>query len=320
MKNSYEVLSPFFLRFTGLCVSVYLCILCVKLFILNPRYAYWQANAFLVWPIILSAFLLCVSFVMFIFSKMNYSRICLLNLYVLCCLKCVLFLLLINTRAYTLPNANMMLKIVLCFGFLFIFLEFLHAQTSNSFVREKSLLSGILGVVSCIVIFATLIFLISIRELSMLIYALPYLLYALYALRIFVFSLLGKEAKSSVLFQCSLLAFFFLISLFRIPSVGLSNKYTLDYIIFLEIFTIIAFTQHIALKNKQIPDDITTNSMRKLASHVLPMFCFLKNKVSYNNDLQSEEFPMIRGLFMLTLRFMYFAFLATNVATIWRGY
>jgi hypothetical protein len=64
----------------------------VKLFILNQKYAYWQINASLVLPIILGAFVLCVCFALFIFAKMNNSRIYLFNMYLLFCIKYILFL------------------------------------------------------------------------------------------------------------------------------------------------------------------------------------------------------------------------------------
>jgi len=315
MKNSYEILSPFFLKFTGFCVSVYLCILCVRLFILNPRYAYWQLNAFLVWPIILGAFILCVCFAMFILAKMNNSRVYLSSMYLLYCIKCILFLIILNTRAYTLINANIMLKIALCFGFLFIFLEYLHAQTSLDFFKEKTLLSGIMGIVSCLIVFAITVYVIYYDRLSI-VYILAFS--SIYALRILIFSIIGKETKSSILYKCFFISFLFLLSLFTIPAVP--NYNNLERIVVIE--TLIAFccTQLIPLKNKQTSEDITISPLQKLVSCFYPKLYYEEDKVVNSNVKHHQAFIMIKGMFMLALRFIFFALLATGVANIWRGY
>jgi len=320
MKNSYEVLSPFFLKFAGFCVSVFLCILCVRLFILNTRYAYWQANAFLVWPVILGAFILCVCFAMLILAKMSGSRVYLSNMCLIYCIKCILFLLIFNTRAYTLPNADMMLRIVLCFGILFIFLEFLHAQTSMNFIKEKTVLSGIMGITSCIVIFMAIAFMFSKDHFIMNLYILAYSLYALYALRIFVFTFIGKEAKSSILFKCSSVVLLYLWILLTRPMMFGGMYYSkFEEIIILETLITFCFTQLIPSKTIQTPDEYAVSSLRKLMLRFFYNFHYVEDKAGQSNGFQSGAFLITKGMFMLAIRFTIFAILATRVATIWRG-
>ena len=308
IKNGYEILSPFFMKVAGFCVSIYLCILSIKLFVLNPGYAYWQTNAFLVWPIILSAFILCVCFFMFIFMKANNSGIYLFDMYVLCCVKCILFLLVFYTSTRSLPDTNMMLKIILCFGFLFIFLEFLHAQTSRNFIGEKTVLAGIMGITFCIIpLMLTVVFFFF------------FAFYLLYAISIFILFLQGKETKSSILFQCSLIVFLLLLSSLMIPSVGSSsNSRILAYIMFLEIFAVLGCNQLIHLKDKQALGNVAISPLQKFISRSLPKFYCVEDKAVYRNNLPSEAFPMIKGGFMLTIRFTYFTLLAMSIATIWR--
>ncbi|MCL1941878.1 MAG: hypothetical protein FWG09_08030, partial [Synergistaceae bacterium] len=195
MKNDYEVLSPFFLKFAGLCVSIYLNILCLQLFLLNTRFidpnspSYQQINVYLIWAIIIGVFILCAFFFIFTFMKVDNSGIYLFNMYLLYYIMCVLFLFILKTRAGTVSNANMMLKIILCLGFIFIFLEFLHAQTSANFVRDKCILAGIMGITPCIVIFVIITYAVYYKRFYayyMPYHAVAYILYLLYALRIFV--------------------------------------------------------------------------------------------------------------------------------------
>ena len=321
MKNGYEILSPYFMKLVGFCISVYLCIISIKLFVLMPRHAYWQTSAFLVCSIILAAFILCVFFFMFIFIKTDKSKIYLFSLYLLCYIKCVLFLLVFNTRLHTLSDANIMLKIILCFGFLFIFLEFLHAQMSWSFIREKTVFAGIMGITSCVSIYAITAYMISETGLFTNLHMLAYILYASYAIRIFVFSLIGKEAKSSMLFKCSSLVLLLLWMSFTQPNViGGSNYNRIEYMVIMETFITFGCTQLFPSKKRQTPHDITINMKQKLTSRILSMFNCAKNNISYSNDLQAEKFPMIKGVFMITARFTYFALLAIFITIIfWRG-
>ena len=309
MKNSYEVLSPFFMKITGFCVSLFLCITCLQLFVLNPGYAYWQTNTLLVWLVIVAAFILCVLFFMFIFMKINISKIYLFSLYMLCGVKCVLFLLMFNMRLRNVSDANTMLKIILCFGFIFIFLEYLHAQTSRNFIREKTVLAGIMGIASCIISIFVLIAVKGNYSYNFLIF---YLFYALY---IFIFSLFGKETKSSILFQCSFITLSFILTPMTI-SYGAPINVTLVYIAPIEIFAVFCCTQLIPLKNKEEHNDTIINPLQKLTSRVLFKFHYERNSVSYSNNLQPESFPMIKGVLMLTFRFTYFALLAKFLAAI----
>jgi hypothetical protein len=181
-------------------------------------------------------------------------------------------------------NAGLMHKIVFCFGFLFIFLEFLHAQTSGTFIRDKSILAGIMGITTCIAIF-----IISYKSHFNAINTLIYLPYIMYALRIFVFSLLGKEDKTSMLFKCSFIAFVFLwVSLATPHSIGggdpsIINSFTL------KIYAVFGCTLLIPLKCKQS------------AEAILVLF----------------QNPFENGIYMLVIRFLYFVFLADGIATIW---
>ena len=313
MKNGYEILSPYFMKLAGFCVSIYLCIISVKLFVMNPENAYWHTNSFLVWSIILAAFFLCVLFFMFIFIKTDNSKVYLFSLYLLCCIKFVLFLFMFNMRLRTLSDANIMLKIVLCFGFLFIFLEFLHAQTSRNFIGEKTLIAGIIGTTSCIM---TIYILTTGRVSSFINFLIFYLFYALH---IFVFSLFGKKTKSSILFQCSFIAFSFVLTPMAF-SAGRHIDYSFDQIVLLEVLAVLGCTQLIPSKERQTPNDITISTKQKLASRILSMFSCAKNNISYSNDLQPETFPIIKGVFMITVRFTYFALFAKYFITlIWRG-
>jgi hypothetical protein len=281
----------------------------VKLFVLNPRYAYWKVSAFLVWPIILSALSLCVCFATSIFTKVEDSSVYLFNMYVLVCIKLILFLFVFFTRACTDFDANAILKIVLCFGFLFILLEFLHAQMSKTYIMEKTILSAIMGITSC----STPIVLMSILHVD---YSF-FIFYLLYALYIFVLSILGKETKSSILFQCSFIAVTFLLSPIVITN-GPSIKHELGYIVFLEIFAVFSCTQLMLLKGSRVP--VTKSFMQILTSCILPKFHCTENVVSCSNDLSSKALPIINGAFMLVIRLIYFTFLAISLATIWRDF
>ena len=318
MKNSYEVLSPLFMKLAGLFVSIYLCILSVKLFMLSPSQAYWQTNAFSVWPIILGAAILCVCFSMFIFSKkIDNGKICLFGMYVLCFIKCILFLLIFNMRLRTLSDANMMLNIVLCFGFLFIFLEFLHAQTSGNYIEEKTLVAGVIGIVSCIFALILVIYI----SLSGLFLPEFYLIFYLpYALHIFVFS---KIRKKVLIYNYGLFTLMLIIlSLFIVQWSGRSFYVDIaKNIVLIEIFTIFCCTQLIPPKSKQKSNDIETNPLRKLTSSIMSIFHCANNNICYSNELQPEAFPMIKGIFKLTVRFTYFTLLAKFLTTIiWRGF
>ena len=310
MKNGYEILSPYFMKLAGCCVSVYLCIISIKLFVLNPENAYWRTNAFIVWPIILAAFFLCACFFMFVFMKLDNSRIYLFNLYLLCYIKCVLFLLKFILRLHTFSDANMMLKIVLCFAFLFIFLEFLHAQTSRNFIGEKTTLAGTMGIISCIMTLLLTVF-----QLFFLSY------YLLYAMCIFIIFLHGKKVRSSILFQCFLIVVIILLSL--LEAIGYSSpsiSHYMVYIVLLEVFAVFGCVQIIQLKYKQAPVNDKANPLQKLTALISSKFNCTKSSVSYSNDLQPETFPIIKGVFMLTARFTYFALLARLLTiTIWSG-
>ena len=311
MKNSYEVLSPLFMKITGFCVSLFLCIMSVKLFVLSPRYAYWQKNAFLVWLVIVAAFILCMLFFMFIFMKIDKSKIYLFSLYMLCGVKCVLFLLKFSIRLRNVSDANMMLKIILCFGFIFIFLEYLHAQTSRNFIREKTVLAGIMGIISCIFSLAFVIHMF-LNGLFLLVFFLVF--YLPYALHVFIFSLYKKRI---LVYAYGFLALMLVLSIFFVPNTG--RRFYVDIvenIVLIEIFTVFCCTQLIPLKNKEEHNDTIKNPLQKLTSRVLFKFHYERNSVSYSNNLQPESFPMIKGVLVLIFRFTYFALLAKFLAAI----
>ena len=316
LKNEYEVLSPLFLKFVGFCVSIYLCILCVQLFIMNYGYIKQnsflspQINIYLIGTIISSALILCVFFAAFVFMKVDNSKAYLFNMYMLCCIKCVLLLHILITHAENVNDTYMMLRIVLCFGFLFIFLEFLHAQTSKNLVRDKCILAGIMGITSCILPLMLTIG-----------YFFFWTFYLLYALYIFILSLRGKEAKTSILSQLFFIAFLLLLSASVVPDIGSQGSFSLVYtmFLFLEIFAVFGCTQLIPSKSEHTTTNTTRNSLQKLTSRILFRCDHVNGKTIYHNDLQPEAFPMIKGIFMLSIRFTYFTLLAMSVATIWRG-
>ena len=293
-------------------MSIYLYVLCIQLFILNYGYIKQesllspQINVYLFWVIISSAFILCVFFSAFVFMKINNSIIYLFNMYFIYFIKCVLFLLIMKTRAGDAANANKMLKIVLCLGFLFVFLEFLHMQTSKTFIRDKYILAGSMGILSCISIFTIIAYVLYFRCIPIIAhygYYLPYhmvayLLYILYALRILVFSIMEKEAKSSMLFKCLFTAFIILWILLATPSVyglslPLSPLYILCNIFTLEILIIFGCTQIIPLGCVQVADNAPKGSLQNL---------------------------MMSFKLMLAFRLVFFTFLSTGVAVFWRGF
>ena len=198
MKNSYEILSPLFLKLAGFCVCIYLYVLCLQLFFINSRYinptffSFQQINIYFVWSIVFCVFVLCAYFSIFTFMKISNGKLYLSSMYLLYCTMFVLLLFVFKTLAYTVSNATIMLKIVLCLGFIFIFLEYLHAQTSNNFIRDKCVLAGIMGITPCIVVFVTIAYVIFGHihyddAVFVLLYMWAYLLYLIYALRIFYF-------------------------------------------------------------------------------------------------------------------------------------
>jgi len=300
MKNEYEILSPFFLKLAGFCVSIFLFVLCLQLFVLNPRYidpssvSYRQINVYLIWTIIAGVFILCAFFSAFLFMKVDNSKIYLFNMYLLYCIMCVLFFFILQTRAWTVSNANVMLRIILCLGFIFIFLEFLHAQTSKNFIREKCILASIMGMAPCIAIFV-----ISYKESLhgsfhgiYTMYTIIYMPYILYALHILLFSLLGKKEKTSVLFKCLFVIFLFL----WVPSVtpnwlGGGGPPVINPLT-LKISVIFCCTQLIPLREKLAYDIVG------------PLQGSMKN-----------------GMLMLVVRFAYIALLAIGMAYYWmRGW
>ena len=315
-KNEYEILSPLFLKFVGFCMSIYLYVLCLQLFIVNYGYIkqdsflYPQINVYLIWAIISSAFILCVFFSSFIFMKVDNSKVYLFNMYMLCCIKCVILLYILITYAEDINNTYMMMRIVLCFGFLFIFLEFLHAQTSKNSFRDKCILAGVMGITSCILPLMLTIG-----------YCFFWIFYLLYALYIFILSLQGKEAKTSILSQLLFIAFLLLLSALVVPNIGSINNYTSVHImfLFLEIFAVFSCTQLIPSKSDQTTINITRNSLHKLTPLALFRCNHVKRGVIYRNDLRTEALPMIKGIFMLFIRFTYFTLFAMSIATIWRG-
>ena len=301
LKNEYEILSPFFLKYVGFCVSLYLYALCLQLFIMNPgnvnsgSFFTWEMNSHYIWAIISGAFIMCVLFSAFIFMKINHSKVYLFSMYFLYIIMCILFLFVLKTNAKTdfkasaIYNANILLKIALCLGYLFIFLEFLHAQTSNTFIRDKCILAGIMGMAPCIAIFV-MIPLINNNNFHIFTFC---LLGVIYAIRSFVFSLRGKYDNVSMLFKCKFAAFLILWALLTNPNyiggarmnIPFWNPFTLI------ILVVFGCTQLIPLECK------------KSATAIIDLF----------------QNPKENGVYMLVIRFIYFAFLAEAIATIWRG-
>jgi hypothetical protein len=84
------------------------------------------------------------------------------------------------------------------------------------------------------------------------------------------------------------------------------------------VFIIFGCTQLIPLKKERLPVNAARSSSEKSVFYIPSVFFHKNDNISYNNNLQCETFPIRNGVFMLTFRFMYFALLATGVATIWR--
>jgi hypothetical protein len=93
----------------------------------------------------------CSFFSLFVFSNIGNSKIYLFNMYVLFYIKSILFTFTSITTTSRQSDLDTMQKIILCLGFLFIFLEFLHAQTAKNFTKEKCFVAGILGILSCFI-------------------------------------------------------------------------------------------------------------------------------------------------------------------------
>jgi hypothetical protein len=202
-----------------------------------------------------------------------------------------------------------MLKIVLCFSFLFILLEFLHAQTSKAFTKEKAVLSSIIGITSCIV-----------PLLLAILHFFFFMFYIFFAFSIFILTLQGKEVKFSKLFHISIIAFLLILASLVIPNVGTSDSYIiLDYIMFLEVLALFCCTQLIPIIGEQTLVDDSISLMQKHASCISSKLYNSEANVGYSNDLPSEVFPMIKGIFMLVIRIFYFTFFAISIAIIWRG-
>jgi hypothetical protein len=204
---------------------------------------------------------------------------------------CILFLFVYKTRAWTISNANQMLKIVLCLGYLFIFLEYLHAQTSPTFIRDKCIFAGIIGITPCIAIFV-LSFKIDYYHMN--IYSdLPYILYSLL---IFIFSLLGKEHITSLLLKYYFIAipFLLLLGLLAIRiSIGTRLPYEINYLS-LKLFIIFCCTQLIPLQYKKLPFNAISAPLLN---------------------------PIKKWMIMLFFRLLYFSMIAGYMAIVWmRGW
>ena len=313
MKSDYDVLSPFFMKLVGFCVSIFLYILCLKLFVEKPIYIFHKTNAYFVWAITVGAFILCVCFSAFLFMKINNSIVYLLNIYVIYCVKCVLFLLILITYTRSLSEAEMMQRIFLCLGFLFIFLEFLHAQTTRTFIRDKCLLSCTMGITSSVFALAAIVLMFYFNHFSV---AHVLALYLLYALRIFVFSLYGKDAKTSLKFKFYFMIFLILLSPASTVMIGIPYYNRLEDIVILETMIIFGCTQLIPLTCGQTSGHIARSPMQKLALHIFTRYC-VRNETVHSNDLHLKTFILIKGILMLVLRFVFFTLLATRAANIW---
>jgi hypothetical protein len=242
-------------------------------------------------------------------------------MYLIYCAICFIFLLAIISEAFNVSNANIMLRIILCYGFLFIFLEFLHAQTSSDFAKEIHFLSGILGIISCILTFATLIcmsYYYFYDSIILFIHNIAFYIPLFYMSCVFVFSLQRNEAKFSTLFKCSILGFALLWYLFTMPIlIGGAYNNKLEELVILELLVIFGCTQLIPLKSGQTSTNVTKNPLEKFVLYISYKLNCTENSIHYGYNLQTKSFLMIKGMFMLILRFMFFIFLATRVAIIW---
>jgi hypothetical protein len=193
----------------------------------------------------------------------------------------------LGTRAGTVHNADMMMRMTLCLGFLFIFLEFLHVQTSPDFVKDKRILAGIMGIAT----FAFILLVFRFYNFLYNIYIVAFLPFILYALRVFVLSMQGKEYKSSVLFKCSFIAFLFLWSMLTVPNILGMPMPSIINPLALKVFVIFGCIQLIPSVNRD-----------QLSGEVK---CSLLTR------------SIIDGVFLLSCRFLYFALLAEGVAYTW---
>ena len=187
-NDHYKILSPSFLKITGLCISLFLCGACWILFFQNPRY---NAVGFLLYEIFVGIIGVTLFFVFFVFSSIENSKLYLLNAYFLFFIHCVLFIFIASTSPTRVSDVKMMQKIILCLGFLFMFCEFLHAQTAENFAHERFVEACVMGVVSSLAAlpWTGFMFFLSLMP-AMAPFTMIYFIYALYT---FILSLRKKE-------------------------------------------------------------------------------------------------------------------------------
>jgi hypothetical protein len=267
-KNSY-IMNQFilFLKTAGICISVFLLALCLKLFLQNPRYLRWYENKYFTWIVISGIAVIGISFLRMIFCNTKINNVCLFDMYLLFGIKCSLFMFILKTTTTRPVDIVMMRWLILGLGILFMFLEFLHTQTANNFIRDRRLLSGIMGIVSCLLALrATVSMNWPLFEFTP--FCISYLFYALWQ---FIFSL-WKSEKYKLLPKAEWALVIFLLLLSPLACgmmLGMSPRNRIEEVAIMETWVVFGCAQLIPSK-----EDSRKNAAVKISMSILTLAYF----------------------------------------------